>query len=107
MLQIIDSQSTGKTRKLLAYAKDNNCVVICSFPERMKDKAIRYGLGNIDCISYYEFLNQYRDNTVPDGNYVVDELEKFYSAMFVKNVHLCGYNITIENDALNTASQAI
>ena len=96
MFQIIDSQSTGKTRKLLAYAKDNNCVVICSFPERMKDKAIRYGLGNIDCISYYEFLNQYRDNTVPDGNYVVDELENLVSMMFLNGAVLQGYDITTD-----------
>lgn len=96
MLRILDSQSTGKTRKLLTYAKENNCTVICPIPGRMKDKAQRYELGYIDCMSYEEFLNAYTEGTLPAGNYVVDELEKLFSMMFRNGAVLSGYDITVD-----------
>lgn len=96
MLRIIDSQSTGKTRKLLTYAKENNCTVICSIPGRMKDKAQRYNLGYVDCMSYEAFLNEYKEGTLPAGNYVVDELEKLFSLMFINGAVLSGYDITTD-----------
>lgn len=95
MIKIIDSQSTGKTKKLLAFAKENNCIVICLMPSRMKDKAMRYGLGTVDCISYDEFLAQYKQSNL-FGNYVIDEPEKLLTLMFAEDAYLCGYDMTID-----------
>lgn len=94
MLRIVDKQSTGKTRKLLTYAKENNCVVVCAIPARMKDKAERYGLGYIECMAYQEYLSLYREGDVPAEKYVIDELEKFVELMFQNGAKLDGYNLT-------------
>jgi hypothetical protein len=94
MLRIVDKQSTGKTRKLLTYAKENNCVVVCAIPARMKDKAERYGLGYVDCIAYQEYLALYREGTTEPGKYVIDELEKFVELMFQNGAKLDGYDLT-------------
>ncbi|MBQ8806170.1 MAG: hypothetical protein IJZ68_06760 [Bacteroidaceae bacterium] len=96
MVRIINNQSTGKTRQLLTHAKENNCIVVCPIPNRMKDKAIRYGLGYIDCMSYEDFLNDYKAGTLPQGNYVVDELEKLVLLMFQNGAELNGYCLTTD-----------
>lgn len=96
MLRIINNQSTGKTRQLLTYAKENNCIVVCSIPARMQDKAVRYGMGYIDCISYESFLNEKMAGTLPDGKYVVDELEKLAMLMFQNGTTLEGYCLTTD-----------
>ena len=96
MVRIINNQSTGKTRQLLTYAKTNNCIVVCSIPNRMQDKAVRYGLGYIECISYENFLNEKMAGTLPEGKYVVDELEKLVMLMFQNGATLEGYCLTTD-----------
>ena len=96
MVRIINNQSTGKTRQLLTYAKEHNCVVVCPIPNRMRDKAVRYGLGYIDCISYEDFLNDYKTGTTTEGKYVVDELEKLVMLMFQNGATLEGYCLTTD-----------
>lgn len=96
MLRIINNQSTGKTRNLLAYAKENNCIVVCSIPTRMKDKAVRYGLGYIECISYEDLLAEHKNGTLPEGKYVVDELEKLAMMLFQNGATLEGYCVTTD-----------
>ncbi len=96
MVRIINNQSTGKTRQLLTYAKENNCIVVCPIPNRMQDKAVRYGLGYIDCISYEDFLNDYKAGAITEGKYVVDELEKLVMLMFQNGAALEGYCLTTD-----------
>ena len=96
MLRIFDKQSTGKTKQLLAYAKDNDCVVICSNPTRMKDKAVRYNLGNIECISYEDFLGRYKYDVMDPHNYLVDEPEKLLSLLFINGAKFVGFDMTTE-----------
>ena len=96
MVQIINNQSTGKTRELLTHAKTNNCIVVCPIPNRMQDKAVRYGLGYIDCISYEDFLNEYKAGTLPEGKYVVDELVKLVTLMFQNGATFEGYCVTTD-----------
>jgi hypothetical protein len=96
MVRIINNQSTGKTRQLLTYAKENNCIVVCSIPNRMQDKAVRYGLGYIDCISYEDFISDHKAGTQTAGKYVVDELEKLVMLMFQNGATLEGYCLTTD-----------
>ena len=72
MFRVFDKQSTGKTKKLVTFAKENNCTIICSMPLRMQDKAIRYGVGHVDCISYEDFLKMFADKSIPQEGYVID-----------------------------------
>ena len=95
MIRITDVQSSGKTFELLKYAKDKECVVVCSNPIRMADKAQRYGIGFVECISYDEFLRMYRQNQLSPRKYVIDEMEKMVESMFSENAVFEGYNLTI------------
>lgn len=96
MLKIINGQSTGKTRKLLTYAKEHTCIVVCARPTRMRDKAMQYGLGYVECISYEEFLDQYKTNELPEHAYVIDELENLITMMFHNGASLDGYCLTTD-----------
>ena len=96
MLRIFDKQSTGKTQKLLSYAKDNNCVVICSNPARMKDKALRYNLGSIECLSYEEFIGRYKYGVMDPADYLIDEPEKLLNLLFINNAKFVGFDMTTE-----------
>ena len=64
MYRIIDGRSTGKTSRLLLLAKENNGIVVCAYPEWMKEKAYKYGLVGIDFISYEEFIDNIKEHSV-------------------------------------------
>lgn len=90
MERIIDERGTGKTSKLLAFAKQIGADVVCSNPRGMEYKAEKYGIQNINFLSYDEFstiLNHSND-------YVIDDLEEFIKSAFGQN--LKGYTITTD-----------
>lgn len=90
MNRIIDERSTGKTRQLLQYAHDNKLIVMCARPDRMRQKAIAYGLPGIECIQY----TSYPDD-IP-GPYVIDELEQFMEyCMSTTAAPFKGYTMTV------------
>lgn len=39
MYRIIDKKCSGKTSRLLLLAKENNGIVVCKDPQKMRDKA--------------------------------------------------------------------
>lgn len=96
MLRIVGSPSTGKTKEILTYAKNNNCIVVCAVPSRLTTKASCYGLGYIECISYDNFLAQYKDGTLEPRSYLIDELENLVSMMFQGESTFAGYDMSIE-----------
>ena len=75
MIRIIDEQGTGKTQRLMQVAKDNHAVFVCSNPKAMEYKAKAYGISGLHFMSYGDFLLE--PTLSHDGNYVIDELEKF------------------------------
>ena len=83
MIRIIDGRGSGKTSRLLLLAKENNAVLVCSNPRAMKYKAEKYGINDIEFISYKEF---YDGQTEDDKLYIIDELENYV-------MNTCGYNI--------------
>ncbi len=88
MNRIIDGRGTGKTSKLLTFAKEINADVVCSNPRAMEYKAEKYGVTDVNFISYDKFstvLNHSND-------YVIDDLEEFIKSAFGQN--LKGYTIT-------------
>ena len=54
---IIEGRGTGKTKKLMIMAKENNGVLVCSNPLAMRSKAEAYGIVGFDIISYEDYLN--------------------------------------------------
>ena len=88
MKRFIDKTSTGKTRKLMEYANDNELVFVCRNPERAKQKAIKYGLTKLECASYADFL---------DGSdkCAIDDLEDFLH--FTLGEQIQAYTLTMED----------
>lgn len=90
MFRIIEERGTGKTRRLIEEAYKNNGVVLCSNPERMREKALAYGIPFAD-FARYDNLVYY--STVTDKRPIyIDELE-----MFLSRYGVAGYNMSIED----------
>lgn len=76
MYKVIDSRGSGKTSRLLLLAKENNGIIVCYDPNKMREKAYAYGITGIDFITYEDYI--YGNNSEFDGKPVfIDELELF------------------------------
>ena len=94
MTQIVGNRSSGKTYKLMLYAKENNGTIICSNSNAMREKAKAYGLTGINFMSYYDFLQSPTEDL---GAYYIDELELF--ARYMTNDmrgNFTGYTLSLE-----------
>jgi hypothetical protein len=78
MYRIIDGRGTGKTSRLMLLAKENNGVIVCANPQKMREKAEVYGIIGLEFISYKEFMEQPSD---PFTNYYIDELEGYVKTL--------------------------
>ena len=96
MIRIIEGRGTGKTSRLMLLAKENNCVIVCSNPRAMEEKARCYGIDGLQFISYFEFLKEPHDYS----DYYIDELEPFLYYFHHYNGfrgELKGYTISLED----------
>lgn len=102
MKQIVSSQSTGKTRQLMEYAKSKNAIFVCENAYAMKAKAIGYGIVGLKIMGYYEFFTKYLEGIkykeIPD--FVIDELERFVSFCNIDYnwQHFLGYSLTLNEE---------
>ena len=95
MYRIIDNKSSGKTHQLMEIAKANNAVFVCSNPRAMEAKAHAYGIGGIEFVDYYAFLDHVGKDI--GSNYVVDEIESLFQCackFHGLNGELVGYTLT-------------
>ena len=94
MYRVIDGKGTGKTSKLMSYAKENNAVFVCRNPYAMEEKARSYGIIGINFMSYTDFASGWPDK---NKGYVIDELEQFikYTTPFSPNI--VGYTLSSED----------
>ena len=94
MYRIIDKKCSGKTSRLLLLAKENNGVVVCSNPDKMRKKAYVYGLTGIDFVTYAaycEFLSGYGNEALVGKPIYIDELDKFLN---IYDTEIQGYTIS-------------
>lgn len=98
MYQIIDKKSSGKTSRLLLLAKENNGVVVCKDPQKMRDKAHNYGITGIDFISYSQFDSDVSQSYPSDTNYgkpvFIDEIDEYLKQL---HYNIQGYTISKED----------
>lgn len=74
MYRIIDKASSGKTSRLLLLAKENDGVVVCLNPVKLREKAFNYGITGVEIISYEDYMNgNYRSSRV-----FIDEVDSFF-----------------------------
>ena len=98
MYRIIDKKCSGKTSRLLLLAKENNGIIICKDPQKMRDKAYSYGITGIDFISYSEFDSDVRQSYPSDTNYgksvFIDEIDEYLKQL---HYNIQGYTISNED----------
>ena len=59
--RIIEGRGTGKTKKIMLMAKENNGILVCHNPSAMRSKALAYGLTGFDIISYEDYFESNYD----------------------------------------------
>ena len=77
MYRIIDGKGMGKTGRLMLLAKENDCIIACSNPHAMEEKARRYGIFGIDFISYWDLIKAPEKHEAFGKHILIDELETF------------------------------
>lgn len=94
---IVRENSSGKTKELLMFAKENGLLVVCRDAAAMERKAQAYGIYGLGFISYEEIA---RNNRIYSGSlklnvpFVVDEVESFLSFLFTNDCR--GFTQTVE-----------
>lgn len=82
MNYIVGSKDSGKTRKLLELAKQENALFICRNPLAMARKAEAYGITGLQFISFEEV--EYNGVIIED-KFVVDEVSDFLAYFLTSN----------------------
>ena len=95
MIKIIDKQGTGKTRKLLELTKQNNGVIICESPDKMRERAYHYGITGIDFITYedYWFNVIETEDFIAGRKVYIDNISNF---LFAYDADISGYSESME-----------
>lgn len=87
MIKIIDKRSSGKTSRLMLLAKENDGILVCKDPAKMRDKAYDYGLVGVIFMSYEDFdFNYYFDCPV-----YIDNVDEFFA---YKNKDIQGFTLS-------------
>lgn len=74
MFMLIDERGSGKTKKLIEFARDNNAIIICKSPYSIEEKAKAYGI--MEPVKTLSYIN-YDLNLDPSKTYVVDDIDEF------------------------------
>ena len=95
MYKIIDKKCSGKTSRLLLLAKENNGIVVCSNPDKMREKAYAYGLTGIEFVSYEDFDRDVSEGYEAGRSYnkpvFIDELDNYLRTL---QFNIQGYTIS-------------
>ena len=94
MIKVIDKKATGKTGRLLLLAKEQNGVVVCNNPDKIRAKAHNYGIVGVDIVSYEEyidFLDGYGNNILTGRPIFIDELDSLLRQL---DINIKGYSIS-------------
>lgn len=89
MFIISGEKGTGKTRALLEKANVENGIIVCENPDKMRERAYRYGIVGLEIISYDDlYCDRVSSGEKP---LYIHDINKFiaYSFREVKGYTLC------------------
>ena len=89
--RIVEGRGTGKTKKLMVAAKENNGILVYHNPSAMHSKALAYGLTGFDIISYKDY---FESNYDLEKKIYIDELEIFVKCL-IGDDNFSGYTLSI------------
>ena len=92
MYRIIDNRGSGKTSRLMLFAKEQGAKIACKNPIDMQKKAYAYGIVGVDFIPYSDLLN---GSISPDDKIMIDEIECFLRNYIDGN--FIGYTLSNED----------
>lgn len=87
---IIGANCSGKTRKMLETAKEDNAIVVCKNSYAMANKANSYGIYGLKFISYEDFLI----NPIYGQKLAIDEIGNFFKGCFA--AELDAFTMTVD-----------
>lgn len=97
MYTIVRGRDSGKARELLTTASKIKAVVVSDNPERLREKANRYGIYNVDIHNYYDLIALDPEiNSRPILIHNVDKFLEYYFAISGKNI--VGFSATLEQE---------
>jgi len=92
MFKIFGTKGCGKTKQIINEAsKAANGTIVCSNPDAIKYKIKQYGLRDIECISYEEFLQYHQHDHI--RRFYIDEIDMLLEYL---NPNINGYTCSIE-----------
>lgn len=87
---IIGSNSSGKTRKMLEMARDDDVIVVCKNPYSMEEKAKSYGIFGLEFIGYDNINN----SPIYGKKLAIDELGEFFKHCY--GAKLNSFTMTVD-----------
>lgn len=88
MFIISGGRGTGKTKALFEKVKDENGVLVCEDPTKMRERAHKYGIIGLEIICYEEFRN-----SSSDGPAYIHDINKYLKYLDSK---VQGYSLSLD-----------
>ena len=93
MIKFCGPRGNGKTEKLLKYAVENHCSILCENKRSMRYKASHLGYMDLEI---YDLIDLLAGN-IENKNVVIDNLDEVINELFHDhNVNVCGFIMTTE-----------
>ena len=73
MFIISGGRGTGKTRALLERAKAEGGIVVCRDPDKMRERAHRYGIVGLDIVGYNDLYVSGKPVYIHDINKFIED----------------------------------
>lgn len=97
MITIVRGRDSGKARELLAAARDMKAVIASDDPERLRDKANRYGIYEVAICSYDDLMAG--DSEISQHPIMIQNVDKFLEFYFgMSNQNIVGFSATLEEE---------
>lgn len=92
---IVRGRDSGKARELIAAARDAKAIIATDDVERLRNKANRYGIYDVDICSYDDIISV--DQEYADYPIMIHNVDKFLECYFgMTGQKIIGFSATLE-----------
>ena len=95
MYTIVRGRDSGKARELLETARAQKAIVASDGPERLREKANRYGIYEVSICGYDDLMSG--DPEISEHPIMIQNVDKFLKFYFgMSNQNIIGFSATLE-----------